>query len=89
MTNRYFKIIELFLTSEWQTIVYIIGILILFGITKKTKISIEELWSNKSIHFCSFALATFSCERFKLILQNVTFDDLSKILNQMNHLKLV
>jgi hypothetical protein len=28
-----------------------IGILILFGITKKTKISIEELWSNKSIHF--------------------------------------
>lgn len=53
-----------------------IGILILFGITKKIHVRIDELWSEKSIHFTPFAVAAMSRERFQLIALNITFDDL-------------
>ena len=37
-----------------------IGLLLLFGITKKSHVSIEEIWNSNSIHYASFAAATLS-----------------------------
>jgi len=54
-----------------------IGLLILFGITKKSHVPIEEIWSSDSIHYASFAAATLSRERFQLIAKNLTFDNIS------------
>jgi hypothetical protein len=54
-----------------------IGVLLLLGITKKSHVSINELWSEDSIHFAEFAAAAFSRERFQLIAQNITFDNIS------------
>jgi hypothetical protein len=54
-----------------------IGIPILLGITKKSNVSIEKLWSKDSIHFASFAMAGLSRNRFNLIARNITFDDIS------------
>ena len=54
-----------------------IGVLILLGITKKSNVSVHELWSADSIHFAEFATAALSRERFQLIAQNITFDNLS------------
>ena len=55
-----------------------IGVLILLGITKKSKVPIEEIWSESSIHYSSFAAAALTRERFQLIIQNITFDDISE-----------
>jgi hypothetical protein len=50
-----------------------IGLLLLFGITKKSHVSIEEIWNSNSIHYASFAAATLSRERYQLISKNLTF----------------
>lgn len=39
-----------------------IGVLILLGITRKTHVSIEELWSENSIHYASFAVVALTRE---------------------------
>ena len=59
-----------------------IGILILLGITKKSHVSISELWSESSIHFAPFAVSAMSRERFTLITKNITFDDLGNYFDQ-------
>jgi hypothetical protein len=51
--------------------------MILFGLTGKSDISIEEIWSEKSANYAEFAAVTFSRERFQLITRNICFDDLS------------
>lgn len=35
-----------------------IGILLLFGVTRKRNVSIEELWNSKSIHYSNWAATT-------------------------------
>ena len=54
-----------------------IGILLLLGITKKSDVNVEALWSETSIHYADFAVAAMSRDRFKLIARNLTFDDLN------------
>lgn len=54
-----------------------IGLLLLFGLTGKTTISIEELWCESSIHYSAFASACMSRDRFQLINKNICFDDMS------------
>jgi hypothetical protein len=54
-----------------------VGLMILFGLTGKSDISIEEIWSEKSANYAEFAAVTFSRERFQLITRNICFDDLS------------
>jgi hypothetical protein len=44
-----------------------IGLLLLFGITKKSNVSIEEIWNSNSIHYASFLEATLSRQRYQFI----------------------
>ena len=53
-----------------------IGLLLLFGITKKNDVEIYQIWEIDSIHHLSWATATMSCARFKTILSTITFDDI-------------
>lgn len=53
-----------------------IGLLLLFGVTKKNDVSIGEIWNSKSIDFMNYAAATISRDRFKFICQNITFDEI-------------
>ena len=55
-----------------------IGLFILIGITKKTHLALDELWSEKSIHYLPIAAAAMTRERFQLIAKNITFDDIGK-----------
>ena len=53
-----------------------IGLLLLFGLTRKTDISVDELWCEKSIHYVPIASITMSRDRFQLICRNICFDDI-------------
>ena len=53
-----------------------VGLLIIFGLTGKTDISIDEIWSERSIHYSHFASVTMSRERFQLISINICFDNI-------------
>jgi hypothetical protein len=53
-----------------------VGLLIIFGLTGKTDISIEEIWSERSIHYSQLACVTMSRERFQLISKNICFDNI-------------
>jgi len=55
------------------------GLLLLFGVLRKNKIEISEIWAtvNKSIHNVQHATAAMSRDRFKLIMRSLVFDDLS------------
>ena len=53
----------------------LIGLLILFGKTKKSNVSIESLWSAESIHWSPFATAAMTRTSFQLISRQITFDD--------------
>ena len=53
-----------------------VGLMILFGLTGKTDVSVEEIWSEKSIHYSPIASAAMSRQRFQLITQNICFDNI-------------
>ena len=51
----------------------------MFGLTGKSDVSIEELWSERSAQFAPFApfaSVTMSRERFQFISKNICFDDI-------------
>jgi hypothetical protein len=52
-----------------------VGLLILFGLTDKSKISIHYIWSKNACHYAPFATAALLRERFQLISNNITFED--------------
>ena len=55
-----------------------VGLLLLFGVLRKNKIEIDEIWasSKTSIHNVQYATAAMSRDRFKLIMASLVFDDL-------------
>ena len=54
-----------------------IGLLILFGLTKKSDVPISEIWSDQSIHFLPLATTAMSRSRFKLLASKITFDNIN------------
>ena len=52
-----------------------IGLLILFGQTKKSNDTIQSLWSAESIHWSPLTTAAMTRTRFHLISRQITFDD--------------
>ena len=54
----------------------LIGIFILFGLTGKSNVPIEEIWSENSANYASFASITMARERFQLIVKNICFDNI-------------
>ena len=77
MKNKEVDVIEIFTY---------IGLLILFGLSNKNEISIEQLWSEKSlIHYSPFALAAMSRNRFQLISRYISFDDIDTRKNRSNN----
>lgn len=53
-----------------------IGLILLFGILKKNKVEINEIWSPNSVQHEHLATASMSRNRFKTIIANLVFDDL-------------
>jgi hypothetical protein len=53
-----------------------IGLLILFGLSKKSTNTINEIWCESSVFFFKFAQITMARRRFQLITQNISFDDI-------------
>ena len=53
-----------------------VGLLVIFGLTGKTDISVEEIWSERSMHYSNFASVAMSRERFQLISKNICFDNI-------------
>ena len=54
----------------------LIVIFILFGLTGKSNVPIEEIWSENSANYASFASITLARERFQLIVKNICFDNI-------------
>ena len=54
-----------------------LGLLLLFGVMKRSHIEVSHLWSPDSIHYSSFATATMSRDRFKILSACISFDDAS------------
>ena len=52
------------------------GLLLLFGVTGKKKVEINEIWSKDSLHHEDFATAAMSRNRFKAIVACLVYDDL-------------
>ena len=52
------------------------GLLLLFGVTKKSGIDVHELWSNDSVHHLDYASAAMTRDRFKILTANLNFDNL-------------
>ena len=52
-----------------------IGLLLLFGVTKKHDIEINEIFNILSVHHMDWATVCMSRDRFKLISSKITFDD--------------
>ena len=50
------------------------GLLIMFGVTKKNLIDVNELWSYDSIHHIDYANACMPRERFKFLCSKIVFD---------------
>ena len=51
------------------------GLLLLFGVTKKSDIDIHEIWSSDSIHHVDYATAAMPRSRFVEIITNIVFDN--------------
>ena len=60
--------------------------MILFGLTGKSNVSIEEIWSDKSAHYAPFAVITMSRDRFNLIFAS-TILVLVMLVNTINFTK--
>ena len=54
-----------------------IGLLLLFGVTKKNDVEVNEIWSVESLHHSSFASSAMARNRFKFIASYLTFDDIA------------
>jgi hypothetical protein len=67
LISKKIKIVEMYV---------FVGLLIIFGLTGKTDISIEEIWSERSIHYYQLACVTKSRERLQLISRNTCFDNI-------------
>ena len=55
------------------------GLLLLFGVLKKSRVAISEIWaedSKENIHHCSYATSTMSRDRFKIISCCISFDNI-------------
>ena len=52
-----------------------IGLLLLFGVTKKHDIEISEIFSQSSVNSMDWATVCMSRDRFKLLSSKITFDD--------------
>lgn len=52
-----------------------IGLLLLFGMTKKGDVEVNEIWVTDSIHHCDWASASMPRDKFKIITSYITFDD--------------
>lgn len=52
-----------------------IGLLLIFGVTKKHDIEINMIWKEDSLHYCKWAAITMSRDRFKVLTSHITFDD--------------
>lgn len=52
-----------------------IGLLLLFGLSKKCDVEIREIWKKDSVHFLPLAVLTMSRNRFLQINRHITFDD--------------
>ncbi|CAF0737922.1 unnamed protein product [Brachionus calyciflorus] len=53
-----------------------IGLLLLFGLTRKNKVDVSEIWKIGSVDHCDWATAAMSRNRFKSIMSYLTFDDI-------------
>ena len=56
-----------------------IGLLLLFGVLKKSNVPIDDLWSedtSNNIHSCYLATAAMPRGRFKVISRCITFDEI-------------
>jgi hypothetical protein len=53
-----------------------IGLLLLFGLSKKCDVEIQEIWKKDSVHFLPLAVLTMSRNRFLQINRHITFDDI-------------
>lgn len=53
-----------------------VGLLVLFGITKKRNTAINEIWNSQSIHFSNWAQVAMPRNRFQLIYTHICFSDI-------------
>jgi len=53
----------------------LIGLLLLFGVTKKNHVDNNEIWQDKSVHHMDHATSTMRRDRFKLLCSKISFDD--------------
>jgi len=54
-----------------------IGLLLLFGVTKKHDVELGEIFSHNSVNHLDWATVCMSRDRFKFISSKITFDDVS------------
>ena len=52
------------------------GLMLLFGVTKKSHVDIHEIWSKDSVHHMDYATATMPRDRFIAISKNIVFDNI-------------
>ena len=57
------------------------GLMLLFGVTKS--VDVNEIYNSTSPHHINWASACMSRDRFKLICQNISFDDIDTRLNRI------
>lgn len=51
------------------------GLLLMFGVTKKDEVELNEIWSIDSVNHMNWASVCMTRDRCKLICANVCFDD--------------
>ena len=52
------------------------GLLLLFGVTKKNDIEVNEIYCKKSVNYLEWAAVCMPRDRFKDICKNICFDDI-------------
>lgn len=52
------------------------GILLLLGLTKKNDVNISEIWCKESFDYFPYVATAMPRDRFKVLCNNITFDDL-------------
>lgn len=73
-TNKRIPSSEKEITEE--EIIGYVGLLILFGVTRKQHVDISEIWKKNSPHFLPIAQLTMSRDSFQRISRYLTFDDI-------------
>ena len=53
-----------------------IGLMLLFGVTKKNDVDIGEIWCSDSVHHLNYASAGMTRSRFQRLSNKITFDDI-------------